>query len=351
MDEHGRAIETGSAGYVCVQPIDTVEPSPAAGRGPSENPVIEAMRMNTELARTIIDKFPLILESAAVLLRAADGAGMPARPPLALPEPEGGDEDQDEDDEDDATDTTEVAPKASGWINIIESILPFIAPAIINAVTSGKLKIPGGLGALLDCRRASPKASAAAVHGASSPNVAPVPGPRDPAPARRPASPARRPEPRGPAPTASDMRHRRVVSSNASDAASAPAAHAPTANPVTSSAAPVEAPPERVVSVQPAEGSAEAAAFESEATSPELAADADELPTLDQAALAHFAAIQGALTFRESMLARAMAAELTPAELRTWLSELGDMSVADAVAKIRSVLNAEGSDSTPGGAS
>src|SRR3954469_21444424 len=131
VDEQGRAIETSSAGYVCVQPIETVEPSPAAGRGSSENPVIEAMRMNTELARTIIDKFPLMLESAAVLLRAADGAGLPARSPLALPEPQGEDEDQDEDDEDDATDATEVAPKPSGWINIIESILPFIAPAII----------------------------------------------------------------------------------------------------------------------------------------------------------------------------------------------------------------------------
>jgi hypothetical protein len=106
-----------------------------------------------------------------------------------------------------------------------------------------------------------------------------------------------------------------------------------------------------VVSAQRAESSTEGAALESEPTSPEPAADADELPTLDPAALAHFAAIQGALTFRESMLARTMAAELTPAELRTWLSELGDISVPDAVAKIRSVLNAEGSESTPGGAS
>src|SRR6185436_19200389 len=77
----------------------------------------------------------------------------------------------------------------------------------------------------------------------------------------------------------------------------------------------------------------------------------DELPTLDAATLAHFAAIQGALTFREGMLARELAAELTPAELRAWMTELCELSVADAVAKIRAVLNADGSDTASGGGS
>jgi hypothetical protein len=51
------------------------------------------------------------------------------------------------------------------------------------------------------------------------------------------------------------------------------------------------------------------------------------------------------------MLARALAAELSPAELRAWMAELCELSVADAVAKIRAVLNAEGSDSASGGES
>jgi hypothetical protein len=75
------------------------------------------------------------------------------------------------------------------------------------------------------------------------------------------------------------------------------------------------------------------------------------LPTLDPAALAHFAAIQGGLTFRESMLARALAAELTPADLRAWLADLRQLPVADAVARIRSVLGDEASDDTTGGGS
>jgi hypothetical protein len=101
-----------------------------------------------------------------------------------------------------------------------------------------------------------------------------------------------------------------------------------------------------------AQSAAEGTAPDSELTAPEPSTDGgDELPTLDPAALTHFAAIQSALTLEESMLARAMAAELTPAELRAWLSELREMSVPDAVAKIRAVLNAEGSDSTSGGES
>jgi hypothetical protein len=76
-----------------------------------------------------------------------------------------------------------------------------------------------------------------------------------------------------------------------------------------------------------------------------------ELPTLDMAALAHFAAIQGALTFREGMLARALAAELSPAEMRTWLTELQTLSVPEAVARIRAVLGTDGNDNNSGGAS
>jgi hypothetical protein len=77
----------------------------------------------------------------------------------------------------------------------------------------------------------------------------------------------------------------------------------------------------------------------------------DELPTLDAAMLAHFLAIQSALTFREGMLARALAAELTPGELRAWMAELRELSVADAAARIRSVLADEAADDAAGGGS
>jgi hypothetical protein len=79
--------------------------------------------------------------------------------------------------------------------------------------------------------------------------------------------------------------------------------------------------------------------------------DSETLPTLDAGALVHMAAIQTALTFRESMLARALIAELTPAELRAWLAELQALSVSAAVARIRGVLGADASDDRSGGVS
>ena len=59
-----------------------------AGRGraratPSDDTIREAMRLNTELAKSVIERFPEMMHAAAELLRAADGAGLPAREPRA----------------------------------------------------------------------------------------------------------------------------------------------------------------------------------------------------------------------------------------------------------------------------
>src|SRR5262245_36544728 len=99
IDEHGRSIEAASAGYVCVQPSESAEPSRGTSRGRSESPVIEAMRMNTELAKAVVDRFSMILEASATLLRAAESAGMPQRlPRFFLDAPKDEEEDDDQDD-------------------------------------------------------------------------------------------------------------------------------------------------------------------------------------------------------------------------------------------------------------
>jgi len=54
--------------------------------------------------------------------------------------------------------------------------------------------------------------------------------------------------------------------------------------------------------------------------------------------MAHVMAVQAALTPEEADIARATAAELTPAELRTWFHELAALSVPDAVTKIRTFI-------------
>jgi hypothetical protein len=54
--------------------------------------------------------------------------------------------------------------------------------------------------------------------------------------------------------------------------------------------------------------------------------------------MAHFIAIQSALTPAEAALARQIAGELSPTEMRAWFGELSALSVADAVAKIRTFI-------------
>src|SRR5512144_341444 len=84
LDDQNRAIANAPAGYVCLHPVERAsEPAPLPSPVPQgpDHAVVEAMRLNTELARTIVDRFPTMLDSAAGLLRAADGAGLPAREP------------------------------------------------------------------------------------------------------------------------------------------------------------------------------------------------------------------------------------------------------------------------------
>ena len=67
-------------------------------------------------------------------------------------------------------------------------------------------------------------------------------------------------------------------------------------------------------------------------------AASDALPPIDPQTMAHFIAIQSVLTPEEAALAREVAGELAPAELRAWFDELSKLSVPDAVVKIRTLV-------------
>ncbi len=90
IDERGRAVEDVPAAYVQFQAPRAALPSPAddaAAPGAGNMEIVrEAMRLNAAMAQTAIAKLPAIMEAAAHILAAADGAGLPARPPLALTE-------------------------------------------------------------------------------------------------------------------------------------------------------------------------------------------------------------------------------------------------------------------------
>jgi hypothetical protein len=129
VDDANRPIAGASAGYVYVHPEQQAVAiaSSASRYEPTDNVVIEAMRMNSEIAKSVVDRFPQMLEAAAVLLQAADGAGLPARPGMVV-------EDTGDDDEED--ETGEKAPAFD-----IGAMLMNAAP-LIMALTNGKLKLP-----------------------------------------------------------------------------------------------------------------------------------------------------------------------------------------------------------------
>lgn len=141
VNEDGRTVENVPAAYVQVIKTsnDVAAPLPAT-RDEHEDPIREAMRLNTELAKAVIDRFPEVMTAAADLLRAADGAGLPARAPRMI------DADTDEDEE-------EVAPPPGGFD--LNAFIGQIVPVIMAGLANGNVKLPG-LGAMLDWRKAAP---------------------------------------------------------------------------------------------------------------------------------------------------------------------------------------------------
>src|SRR5687768_14801908 len=230
IDDRGRTVPDVPAAYVLVSATESDGGPSVPRNADASSPahvMAEAMRLNTELARAVIDRFPQMVEAAANLLRAADGAGLPAREPRAV--------DDDEEEEE------EVAP-AKGFD--LAALLP------LAAALFGGGKMPD-LASMLDWRKAAPSAP----------------------PAKKQAKLA------------------------------------------ASSTAQVEAP---------------------QGTGDDT--DSQEPPPLDPAAMAHFVAIQSQLTPEESAIAREVASTLTAAELRAWIEELRELSVPDAVKKIRSLI-------------
>jgi hypothetical protein len=85
IDDRQQVIEGAQVAYLYVHED---QPAPEQGSeqrrsAPLESALIEAMRLNTSLAQSVISQFPAMMDSAAGLLRAADGAGLPSRMPLA----------------------------------------------------------------------------------------------------------------------------------------------------------------------------------------------------------------------------------------------------------------------------
>lgn len=265
VDDNGRVIEGVPAAYVQVVKAErTADETPAPVQGESDSVLREALRANTELAKAVVDRFPEMMHAAAELLRAADGAGLPARQPRLI-EKDDADDDDDDDDGDDAIETP------AGFD--LNGLVAQLVPMIVMGFTSGKLKMPG-LGALLDWRKAAPADAESS----------------DARPKRK-----------------KKQAKETVVHADAHDDAA---------------------------NTDDAESGK--ASVQDEQT------ESTEMPPLDPAAMAHFIAIQSALSPDEASLAREVAGQLSPAELRAWFDELGKLGVDDAVKRIRKVVSGAG---------
>ena len=242
VDEQGKVVEGVEPAYVTVAKVERTREVEKPAKEDGNSVLCEAMRMNTELAKSVIDRFPEMMHAAAELLRAADGAGMPARQPRQVEDEDDGEEDDD----------YEPAPTSSPTFELINTLVGQVVPIVVTALAGKK---GPSLAGILDWRKAAPQAQ-----------------------------------------------------------------------------------PAQLPTETPSGGEA-----------PQPPADEhEELPPLDPKMMGHFIAIQSALTPAEAALARQIAAELSPKEMRAWFAELSALSVPDAVAKIRAFV---GGPSKTGGAS
>ncbi len=120
----------------------------------------ELIRVNSEMVRNITDKFASVMDSAAGLIRAADGAGLPAREPTALanelaaavrnaaPSPvESVYENDDDDDDEPEIETTPL----SVAMGLLEQVTPYVGPLLAS-------KFPGASAAVAATATESPPA-------------------------------------------------------------------------------------------------------------------------------------------------------------------------------------------------
>jgi hypothetical protein len=140
INDDGKCVENVPAAYVhVVKPQRNAEQGMVlAPSGTSDDTLREAMRMNTELAKSVIDKFPDMMQAAAELLRAADGAGLPRRQPREIEAEDDGDE-------------LDAAPAPSPAFEMINTLIAQVIPVVIAGFAGKKVN----LGAALDWRKAA----------------------------------------------------------------------------------------------------------------------------------------------------------------------------------------------------
>ncbi|MBA3462817.1 MAG: hypothetical protein H0T46_22870 [Deltaproteobacteria bacterium] len=159
IDDDGKVVEGVPAAYVQVtipeRNAATSELSALTGLTSVDHALreivranLELARCNTELAKTVVNRQPEVMASTAEILRAADGAGLPRRAPLA---------DWDSEDED-GDDNADIAQSDSPLGAIMNQLAPLVQ--LGSAYLGSKLGMPGA---------AAPKPTRAPSGGTTAP--------------------------------------------------------------------------------------------------------------------------------------------------------------------------------------
>jgi hypothetical protein len=135
IDDHGKVVPDAPIAYAQVIPLTPDKPVEPANEPQMTTEMtsvdlalremsratMELARTNSELAKSIVSKQPDVMLATAEILRAADGAGLPRREPMAYSE----DEDEDEDIEDEHAEAA--PPSAINPIALLQEVKPLLA--------------------------------------------------------------------------------------------------------------------------------------------------------------------------------------------------------------------------------
>ncbi len=160
--DDGKVVAEVPAAYVVVPQADDALTAPAVARPGSgsdaEGLLRDAMRFNTEIAKSVIDRFPAMMDAAARLIEAADGAGIAARAPFTINAIEA-EADEDQDDTHDVP--RAVVPTGPFGGLDLNALIAQLVPLVVTRMMNGGIDL-SNLGALFDWRKAAPKSKPAA---------------------------------------------------------------------------------------------------------------------------------------------------------------------------------------------
>ncbi len=154
LNADGKLVEGCPAAYIQIVPPSgepapaVLAPTPVASE--AESVVRDVVRVNADLARTVISTFPAMMDSAARLIAAADGAGISRRRPHII---DVSDESSDGDDGDETEDSSDAAPTRPAGLDANALIAQF-APMVAMGIMNGKFDL-SKLGELFDWRKAA----------------------------------------------------------------------------------------------------------------------------------------------------------------------------------------------------